>query len=177
MVSPQVGYIAVWETLEQMIMDFRKRGVTVPSQVISRLRSAKTLINVLRADPDRKDTDQRVEKFLLSIESYLVSEGQKQFGKEYVEEWLKRLSEASKEIFEEEEWPTRFIPGIPRNQKWIRVKSSDELPVGALKALAEELDLSYNIQSDSYLLVYGKEDGIKKFVKKMTAEFGSGGTR
>lgn len=167
-----MGYLAAWRVLEEMIIDFRKKGVTVSADVMSDLRSAKTLINVLRADPSRIDTSRKVEGYLLNVESYLVSEGQKRFGTAYVEEWLKRLDEASKEVFEEEEEGTRFVYGLPREQKWIRVKPSAELPIEGLKALTDELNLSYNVQDDGCLLVYGKEERIKDFVKKMTTKYG-----
>ncbi|MDH5460334.1 MAG: DUF2096 domain-containing protein, partial [Candidatus Bathyarchaeota archaeon] len=108
-----MGYLAAWKVLEEMITDFRKRGVTVPADVISNLRYAKTLINVLKADPSRVDTGQKVEEHLRSVESYLVSKGQESFGAGYAEEWLKRLDEASKKVLEEEE-ETRFISGLPR---------------------------------------------------------------
>ncbi len=167
-----MGYLTAWKVLEEMITDFRKRGVTVPADVISGLRSAKTLINVLRVDPSRMDTSQKVEEYLLSIESYLVSEGQKRFGKAYAEGWLKRLNEVSEKLFDEGEKETRFISGLPREQKWVRIQPSAELPIEELKTLADELNLSYNVQDDGYLLVYGKEEHIKNFVKKMTAKYG-----
>jgi len=167
-----MGYSAAWKVLEEMITDFRKKGITVPAEIISNLRHAKTLINVLRADPTRLDTNQKVEQHLLSIESYLVSEGQKKFGEDYVEQWLKRLNEAGSKVVEEEEKETRFIAGVPREQKWIRVKPSAELPIEAIKALADELNLSFNVQNDGFLLVYGEDQRIKDFVKKMTAKYG-----
>jgi hypothetical protein len=167
-----MGYLAAWKVLEEMITDFRKKGITIPAEIVSSLRHAKTLINVLRADPTRLDTSQKVEQHLLSIESYLVSEGQKKFGKGYVEQWLKRLNEAGSKVVEEEEKETKFIFGVPREQKWIRVKPSAELPIEGLKALAEELNLSFNLQSDGCLLVYGEDWSIKDFVKKMTAKYG-----
>ncbi|MDH5753969.1 MAG: DUF2096 domain-containing protein [Candidatus Bathyarchaeota archaeon] len=163
--------MAAWKVLEEMITDFRKRGVTVPADVISNLRYAKTLINVLKADPSRVDTGQKVEEHLRSVESYLVSKGQESFGAGYAEEWLKRLDEASKKVLEEEE-ETRFISGLPREQKWIRVKPFAELPSEKLKALADELSLSYNVQNDGCLLVYGKDERIKDFVKKMATKYG-----
>lgn len=163
-----MGYLASWKVLEEMIADFRKKGAAVPSEILSDLKSARTLINVLKADPTCTDTSQKIEEYLLNIESYLVSEGQKIFGTAYVEEWLKRLDEASrKSPHEEEEEETRFIPGIPREHKWIRVKPSAELSVEKLKALAEESKLSYTLQSDGCLLVYGNDENIKEFVKKM----------
>jgi len=166
-----MGYSAAWKVLEEMIMDFRKKGITVPRDIISNLRHAKTLINVLKADPSHLETSQKVEEHLRSVESYLVSEGQKRFGTAYVEEWIKRLDEASMKVFEEEEKETRFVSGVPREQKWIRVKPSAELPIEGLKALANELNLSHNLQDDGCLLVYGKEQPIKDFVKKMTAKY------
>jgi hypothetical protein len=167
-----MGYLASWKVLEQMITDFRKKGITVPAEIISNLRHAKALINVLRADPTRLDTNQKVEQHLLSIESYLVSEGQKRLGKGYVEQWLKRLNEAGGSVVEEEEKETKFISGVPREQKWIRVKPSTKLPIEGIKALAEELNLSFNLQKDGCLLVYGEDRSIKDFVKKMTAKYG-----
>ena len=167
-----MDYSAVWKVLEELITDFRKKGITVPAEIVSNLRHAKTLINVLRADPTRLNTSQKVEGYLLSIESYLVSEAQKNFGNSYVEQWLKRLNEASSRVVEEEEKETKFVSGVPRKQKWIRVKPSAELPIEEIKALADELNLSFNVQNDVYLLVYGEDRSIKDFVKRMTAKYG-----
>jgi hypothetical protein len=167
-----MGYLAAWKVLEEMVTDFRKKGITVPAGMISNLRHAKTLINVLRADPSHLETKQKVEEHLRGVESYLVSEGQKRFGTKYVEGWIKRLDEASSKVIEEKEEETRFISGVPREQKWVRVKPSAELPIEGLKALADELNLSYNTQNNGYLLVYGEDQRIKDFVKKMTAKYG-----
>ena len=161
-----MGYSAAWKVLEEMITDFRKRGLKVPADIISDLRSAKTLINVLKADPSRIETSEKIETYLRIVESYLFSEGQKTFGADYVDEWLKHLNEESKRVLEEEE-ETRFIPGLPREQKWIRIKPSHELPLDKIKELAEESSLSCDVQNDGCLLVYGEDERVKAFVKKM----------
>ncbi|MEM0357968.1 MAG: DUF2096 family protein [Candidatus Bathyarchaeia archaeon] len=165
-----MGYLAIWKVLEEMMIDLRRRGVSIPSNVISDLKYARTLINVLRADPSRLETSQKIEECLNNVESFLISEGQR-FGDKYVEEWLKRLEEASRKI-DEEESVSRFVPGLPREQRWIRVKPSDDMPLDSLKALAEELKLSHEEQSDGYLLVYGEDERIKEFVKKMATKHG-----
>ena len=167
-----MNYLAAWKVLEEMITDFRKKRVVVPAEIVSDLKSAKTLINVLKADPSRVDTSQKIDEYLLNVESYLVSEGQKMFGTEYVEEWLKRLDEASRKILEKEEEETKFIPSVSREHKWILVKPSTELPAEKLKTLAEESHLSYNVQNDGYLLVYGEDSHIKEFIKKMATKHG-----
>jgi len=165
-----LGYLAVWKVLEEMITDLKKKGVTVPANILNDLRYARTLINVLKADPTRLETSQKIEEYLNNVEAYLILEGQK-FGDKYVEGWVKRLEEANRKIFEEEE-ETRFVPGLPREQRWIRIKPSEDMPVEALKALANELNLSFEMQNDGYLLVYGKDEHLKDFVKKMATKYG-----
>ena len=167
-----MDYLAAWKVLEETITDFRKKGIPVSADIISNLIRIKTLINVLRVDPSHLETSQLIEEHLRSVESYVVSEGQKRFGTAYVEEWIKRLDQASMTATEEEEEETRFVSGLPRDQKWIRVKPSNELPIEGLKALAGELNLSYKVQNDGCLLVYGEDQCIKDFVKKMTAKYG-----
>jgi hypothetical protein len=168
-----MGYLAKWKVLEEMVTDFRKKGIIVSAEVMNDLKSAKTLINVLKADPSCIDTSQKIDEYLLSVESYLVFEGQKAFGAGYVEEWLKRLDEASRKMLEEKKEETKFVKGVPREHKWIRVKPSTEISIEKLKTLAEELHLSYNIQNDGCLLVYGEDRCIKEFIKKMATKYRS----
>ncbi|MDH5482768.1 MAG: DUF2096 family protein [Candidatus Bathyarchaeota archaeon] len=164
-------YSAVWKTLEEMIADFRRRGITIPAEVMNNLKSAKTMITILKADTSRGETIQKIEEHLGSVESYLISEGQKKLGTEYVDKWLKRLDEASRKPFDEEKEERRFVPGIPREHKWIRVKPSTELPPEKLKALAKKSKLSCKVQNDGYLLVYGEDERIKEFVRKMATKY------
>ncbi|MEM2386879.1 MAG: DUF2096 family protein [Candidatus Bathyarchaeia archaeon] len=166
-----MGYLAIWKTLEEMLTDIRKKGASIPPNITGDLKHARTLINVLKADPLRLETAQKIEEYLNNVESYLISEGQK-FGEGYVEEWLKKLEEAGRKV-DEDESVSRFVPGLPREQRWVRVKPSDEMPLDTLKSLAEELNLSHEEQSDGYLLVYGEEERVKDFVKKMATKYGS----
>jgi len=165
-----MGYLVVWKVLEEMITDFRKRGVFIPSNVFDDLKYARTLINVLKADPSRLETSQKIEECLNNVESYLISEGQR-FGDKYIEEWLKKIDEAGRKI-DEEESVSRFVPGLPKEQRWVRVKPSEEMPINDLKVLAGELNLSFEVQSDGCLLVYGEDERVKDFVKKMATKYG-----
>ncbi|MEM2104867.1 MAG: DUF2096 family protein [Candidatus Bathyarchaeia archaeon] len=162
-----MGYLSAWKVLEEMVAEFRKKGIPIPPEVIGDLKSAKTLINILKADPTCVETSQKIEEFLMKVESYLASEGQNKFGAEYVENWLRKVDEAMQKPHEEEEAETRFIPGLPREHKWIRVKPSPDLSLEKLKRLAEELNLSYEMQRDGCLLVYGVEACLKDFIKKI----------
>ncbi len=165
-----MGYLAVWKVLEEIITDFRKKGVPIPAEVMNDLKSANTMIKILKADPSRGETSQKIEEYLGNVESYLISEGQRIFGAEHVEGWLKRLEESSRKTSEEEKEAT-FIPGLPREQKWIRVKPSVELPLEKLKLMAKRSQLSFKVQDDNYLLVYGEDERIKEFIKKMATKY------
>jgi len=165
-----MGYLAVWKIQEEMVADFRKRRKTIPEKTMNDLKLARTLIKMLKANTNQEDTIQKIETYLTNVESYLVSEGEKLYGTKYVDEWLKRLNEASKKKTEPEQEETRFVPGLPRGQKWVRVKPSTELPAEKVKMLAEKSGLLYKMQSDGNLLVYGKDEQVKNFVKKMATE-------
>jgi hypothetical protein len=77
---------------------------------------------------------------------------------------------ANCETCEENTEESRFVAGVPRDQKWIRVEPLASLPVEKLKQLARETNLSISIQEDGRMLVYGKAEDLKEFVKKMTTE-------
>lgn len=166
-----MGYLAVWKVLEEIIAEFRKRGLTIPAEVLNNLKSAKTMIKILNADPNRGDTIQKIEEYLGMVESYLLSEGQAKFEADYVEKWMKKLDEAYRQPFDEEV-EKRFVSGLPREEKWIRIMPSKELSLEKLKAVAKEANLKCEVQEDGYLLVYGEDECIKDFVKRMATKYG-----
>jgi hypothetical protein len=166
-----LGYLAVWKVLEEMITDLKKRGGKVTTEVMRDLKSAKTSIRILQADPSRLEYAQRVEEYLTQVESYLVSEGQKAFGKPYVDRWLEKRDEAGRKTDEKEESrEIKFTPGLTRGQKWIRMNPSKELPVKEIEALADELNLTHRIQADGFITILGSNDALKNLVKKIAAK-------
>jgi hypothetical protein len=165
-----MGHLAVWKVLEEMVIEFRKKGLPVPATVMNDLKSARTMIKIMNADASRGEITQKVDEYLGNVESYFVTEAQKEFASEYIYAWLRRLEEANCETCVEVGEESRFIASLPRNQKWIRVEPLANLPLEKLKQLAEESNLSCSIQENGRLLVYGKAEDIKEFVKKMTGE-------
>jgi hypothetical protein len=165
-----MGYMSVWKILEEIIIEFRKKGLTIPQNVMNDLKSAKVMITILGVDESRGETAPKIEQYLGSVEAYLVTEAQKTFAPTRIDEWLRRLEEATADTCESrKEEETKFISGVPRDQKWIRVKPIDSIPLKKLEQLAEETSLSSRIQEDGRLVVYGKPEDIREFVKKMTA--------
>ena len=165
-----MGYTATWRILEDIIIELRKKGVTIPPNVMTDLKSAKLMINISQAQGSTGEVTQKVEEYLANVEGYLITEAQKTFGSERVDEWLRRLEAAICEVCEVKEQEDKFILGVPRGQKWIRVEPIQSLPPERLKQLAQELNLTVNPQKDGRLVVYGKPEDIKEFLKRMAAE-------
>jgi hypothetical protein len=164
----------IWKTLADLITEFRRKGESIPSDVMEDLRAAKTMIQVLKADPTRIENVPSIEMYLGNVESYLIFEAQKKFGSEFVEEWLQKIKEAReiKAVGEKPESSSKFVPGLPRGQKWMRVQVSKETPEKGIRRLAEETGLSFKVQKDGYILVYGDFEKLKLFVKKTAEKFG-----
>jgi len=171
-----MGYEAVWKVLEEIVIELRKKDLETPSNVMNDLKSAKILMKVLEAsESDRGETAPKIEQYLGSVEAYLVTEAQKTFPPARIDAWLRRIEEANCDICQTctaetaktEKTETHFITGIPLDQKWIRGKPLTNLPAGKLKQLAEESSLSVREEQDGHLIIHGKPESIKRFVKKM----------
>jgi len=165
-----MGYGEVWKILDDLIIEFRKRGETIPPNVIEDLRAGKTMIQVLKADPTRAENIPSIETYLTNVESYLVFRAHQKFGAEFAENWMKKLRDARKTTYmgEEKAWEpsSKFVPGLPRNKKWVRVQVSAETPKNEITKLAAECGLSTKMQTDGYMLVYGEGEKLKLFVQK-----------
>ncbi len=174
-----MSYNAVWKVLEEIIIELRKKGVATPPSVMNDLKSAKILMKVLDAsERERGETEPRIEQYLGSVEAYLVTEAQKTFAPTRIDDWLRRLEKANCDTCQtcgfreegKEETEAKFIIGVPRDQKWIRVKPLLSLTAEKLKKLAGEIKLSFREEKDGHLTIYGSAADIKQFVKKMTEQ-------
>lgn len=168
-----VSYNEVWKVLDDLITEFRKRGETIPPEIMEDLRAAKTLIQVLRADPKRVENAPSIEAYLGNVEAYLFFEAQRKFGQDFTEEWMKGIQKA-RELKAEEKPSTssKFVAGLPRGQKWVRVQVTEDTSEKEIRRLAEETGLSCRLQDDGYMLVYGEDEKLKLFLKKSSEKFG-----
>lgn len=173
-----MGYAAVWKILEEIIIELRIKGVETPAAVMNDLKSAKVLMNVLDvSERDRGEAAPKIEQYLGSVEAYLLTEAQKTFAPTRIDVWLRRIEEANCDTCQTCSAPTekpgnaesKFITGVPRDQKWIRVKPLPNLPVEKLMQLAEKTNLSFR-EENEHLIVHGNAENIKNFVKKMAEQ-------
>ena len=165
----KMSYDSQWKFLADLLIELQKRGEKIPADVMDDLRSAKTIIQVLKADPTHIESISRVDTYMRSVESYAIFTAEK-LG--IVEEWLKKLKELKK-VKDQERGSTvsSFIPGVPRDKSWIRIQISEDNLQENVEKLVKESKLSHKMHKNGYMLVYGNEENIKIFVKRMAEQF------
>ena len=159
-----------WRVLADAVTDLRKSGEKIPANIVRDLRSAKTLIAIIETDKQRPEYISRLEECLSNVEAYVLPAFERKFGRERVESLLRGLSEIERRCVEAElETQARFHPGFPREKKWIRIQASDEIPLKVIKEIADKIGLEIKVQEDGYVLVCGKEEKVKTFIKRMAS--------
>jgi len=168
----RMSHIAKSKILEEIILELRGKGLQIPANVLTDLKSARTLMKVEKADArGGGETEPKIDQYLGNVEAYVITEAGNQFPTEKVEKWLKELDLASCDscitiVKEKEEM--RMIAGIPRDQKWIRVEPIESLPLEKLEQMATDTKLGFRREKDGRLIVYGSPDCIKSYLRKMT---------
>ena len=82
-----MSYDEKWKVLDELLIELQKRGEKIPADVMKDLRSAKTIIQVLKADPSHLESSSRIDTYLRSVESYAILTAEK-LG--IAEKWLKK---------------------------------------------------------------------------------------
>ena len=167
----KMSYDEQWKVLADLLIELQKRGKSIPADVMNDLRSAKTIIQVLKADPTHTESISRIDTYLRSVESYAIFTAEK-LGTKIVEEWLKKLKETKRgKDRKRGEKATRFIPGVPRDKSFVRIQISEDTPQENVEKLVKKSKLSHKMHKNGHMLVYGNEENIKSFVKRMAEQF------
>ncbi len=163
-----------WKVLADLLIELRNKGEEIPANIMNDLRSAKTMIQILKASPKHIENLPKVETYLGNVESYLILAAQEKFGLDYVELWMRKLEKAGRKIkvVDRAKVTPRFVPGVPKDKHWMRIRTSENTPKREVERLAEDERLSHKIQKNGYILVWGDDESIKAFVKKMAEKFG-----
>jgi hypothetical protein len=115
----------------------------------------------------------KAQECLDLVEAFVINKTEETFGTEYTDAFLRKLEETKCPICptcpSQKEDKNKFVAGVPRNQKWIRVEPIENLPHETLRQLAVEHDLAVKEQDDGKLIIHGQPENIKAFIKKMTS--------
>lgn len=158
--------------LEEIVIELRKKSLEIPANILSDLKSARTLMNIRGVDSKGiGETEPQIDQYLATVEAYLITEAEKKFAPEKVEKWITTLDLASCEscvtiVKKKEE--IRMIPGIPRDKKWIRVEPIEGWPMEKLEQMVTKAKLNSRRDDDGHLIVFGSDEAIKGFVKRIS---------
>lgn len=169
-----MGQMDRWKILEDATVQLRKKGVEISPGAIDDLRSAKSMIKISETEQANGELLQKIDQCMQNVEAYLSVEVQNALGEKFLDEMLKRLEKAHCETCQTQTVESKFISGVPRDQKWIRVEPIQSLSNEKISLLAKEQNLSVISQENGKLVVYGKPENISGFVKKLTSQSSQG---
>jgi len=166
-----MDYNAKWKVLEDLMLELKKKGCDIPPAVIADLRNAKLMIGIVGAPESKLDNVVKLDEILGGIEAALITKAQDCLSPREIDEWLRKIDDTSLPTRETKSRSENvFIAGVPRDQQWIRVEPMPNLPAERLTQIAKANSLSINTQKDGRLVVYGQQENIKSFLKKMIEE-------
>jgi hypothetical protein len=172
-----MGYEAKSKILEKVIIDLGKKHIEIPVNILSDLQSARSLLKIQNIDSrGAGETEHRIDEYLGNVEAFVISEAEKVFPPERVEQWLATLDMAMTGCRscgvscqqQKEGADDRFITGVPRDQRWVRVKPIDGLSVDKIEDIAAKASLGLKREANDNILVYGTKEQIGDFIKQIT---------
>jgi len=151
------------------MVKLREKGDVIPVNVVEDLRAARTLIEIIRAGGEISENATKVEELLGRVEAFLVSTAEARFGNQFINSWMDEMMKIRRgELKWKPKVVRRFIPGLPRDKDWIRIKISNIITKQKVDEIVRDLKLQVRMQRDGYLLVSGSKDEVKRFVKRVT---------
>jgi hypothetical protein len=163
-----LDYEYLWKELEALVIELRSKGKDVPKDVVEDLKAARTLMTIQRVDPS-SPVGADVEDYLRMTEAALMSSAEHHFGKEYADKWLRRLEEAKeKGLREAPKRQVGFVTGIPKGDDWVRIKVTELMDMKELDSMAQGLGLSKRVEAEDAMLLYGRPEKVKVFMKELT---------
>lgn len=164
-----MNWEARWKIMDDLVNELKSKRESIPAKIMKDLRLAKTMVEILNVNTEKSENIMKLEEYLSNIEAYLIVAAKNRFGPKYAEDLTEKLIESQNSTEKGELMSIKAPMRFPKNKRWIRIQESEEVPLDKIKKLSEETGLSYRVQEKGYVLVYGEEKGVKKFVKK-TAE-------
>jgi len=183
------NFYSVAKTLEEFLKELIDKGMTIPPQVITELKTGRSVTSIHQRMTEETDVETLTEVelkamiALQNVEMNLLSLADEKFGKDYAEQWQKKVNEAymdnTKPQVAAAKTPVniaRYATGVPKGEHWIRVQTSWLENVQDLDDKLESRSLSTIPQDDDYLLVYGRKADVSDFLKEIRQIVGKMGS-
>jgi len=173
------NYLGMAKTLDELMLELKKRGAEIPGNVTGDLKSGRSLASIYMRQPCEGDTAVKTMSILENVEMNLLSLAESTAGREFAEKWQQRIdgtlagdagADGCAPSQPASAW--KYNSGVPRGEYWIRVKESELAPVShELDGLLAGFELRSLPQDDDYLLLYGKKENVSAFLKDIRDKF------
>ena len=167
-----IDYESVCKKLDALMVELLEKGFSVPQHVYGDIKSARSLISMYLSQPQELGAAMEASPFLQSAEMNLLSIAEAGIGKDFADKWQGEIIAAYQEKAAGAMKPGGFIAGIPKGEYWVRLKAPDITIDEELAGLLVTLKLTSKPQGDGYLLIYGKKENVKDFLKKVRQKEG-----
>ncbi len=169
-----MNYEHLWKILEALMVELAGKGVTIPEELVDDLKSARLYTLTYKTNLTEPNIIEELEIHLKKLESNLLYLAESEVGKDYADRWLNKIYETRMEEAAEIFPKARgLITGIPKGEHWIRISLLGLPQNVGLHELLKTLNLSTIPQENDCILVHGKEEDIKTFVKKISEKIGA----
>ncbi|MDD3984563.1 MAG: DUF2096 domain-containing protein [Methanobacterium sp.] len=164
-----------WMVLVELLSDLRKRNIKINPDIPKNIRLAKTTINFYKvnpADPERLNEIKRINDFLNTAQSKLLDLAEEE-GKEYVDQWIKKLTKASRgeKIYDLSDKKSEFVVSAPPGFSMVRITFKIPLDEERIQDIAEYHNVIIEFITDTIIAIYGDKQNIQDSLKEIASFF------
>ena len=188
-----VNYGSVARTLEEFLKELIEKGMTIPPQVVADLKTGRSVLSIYKRMPEETDIESELDAIadvemkarisLQNVEMNLLSLADEKIGREYAEEWQRKINasyedqtETSDNAEDAVSGTSPYITGVPKGEYFIRIKQTELAEVNGLDKLLVSYGLTSDSQADGYLLIYGRKEDVSAFLKEIRQLVGKMGS-
>jgi hypothetical protein len=169
-----LNYEHIWKVLEELIVEFSKKGINVPQRYIEDLKSAQTFIKIHNTEPTDSTIIGEIERYIDTVEINLLNLAETELGAEYADVCMRRVYDArTKGIDAKIIIPTKFVAGVPKDDHWVRIQITDLLTADELHELLSTHQLASKPQENGYTLIHGTKENVKALIRAMSQKLRS----
>jgi hypothetical protein len=163
------NYYAAAMVLDRLILELIGKGIDIPEHVTEELKTGRSLASIGMRQPGDADLDMKTMAAIQNVEMNLLALAEENFGAEYAVEWQKKINSAYQEkpAGTHSKPVSKFIPGIPKGEHWVRIKKSELEAVPDLEKQFDSFSLSTIEQEEDWLLIHGRKEDVSGFMKSV----------
>lgn len=164
----QQNYLA---TLD-MLADFNHRGFSSP-EALDILRNTKSMINEMTLNPSTREELMEKSQALLEKAQQMIFFRSEPMGPEFTGKWdkiFKNILEGSNygEFSIEK---SRFMPGLPRDGDWARVRLPHQINEEKLAEISDNLGVRIEKHDENHVIIRGEKSAIRQALKEISTSF------